>query len=142
MLATESAKLLLFSGGAAILFSSLLGVLMLMPLQAHEPKKKAGVNFKHIGAAHLDWIILGLMQGLAGALIWVFALDVSLMVLGLMIFGGWINPLAYVFKAFGVNAFQFSGGAVQQFAAALGGLSSLAIIVAWTLILFGAYQNW
>ncbi|MBL4617109.1 MAG: hypothetical protein JKY46_05395 [Robiginitomaculum sp.] len=142
MTSIESAKLLLFSGGAAILFSSLLGVLMLIPLQAHQPKKKSGVNFKHIGAAHLDWIILGLMQGLAGALIWAFSLDIALWILLLMIFGAWINPLAYVFLAFGINAFQFSGGIMQRLAATLAGLSSLAIIVAWAVILFFAYQNW
>jgi hypothetical protein len=59
-----------------------------------------------------------------------FCLAVVLWVLVLMVFGGWINPLAYVFRAFGVNAFQFSGGLLQRFAAALGGVSSAAIVVA------------
>ncbi len=142
MTSIESAKLLLFSGCAAVLFSSLLGALMLIPLQAHEPKQKSGINFKHIGAAHIDWIMLGLMQGMAGALIWVFSLDIAIWALVLMIFGGWANPVPYVFRAFGINAFQFRGNLIQRSAAALGGASSLAIIVSWSVILLAAAQNW
>ncbi len=138
----ESAKILLFSGGAAILFSSLIGFLMLIPLQAHENKSTSRINLKHIGAAHLDWIMLGLMQGLAGGLILLFELAPPLWIVFLMVFGGWANPLPYVFRAFGINAFRFSGGAVQRLAAALGGLSSLSIVTAWLVLLYCAVQNW
>lgn len=62
-MAEFSVQLLIFSGAAAILWSSLLGALMLIPLQAHEPKQSKGMNFKQIGAAHLDCIMLGLIHG-------------------------------------------------------------------------------
>lgn len=142
MLPMESVKLLVFSGSLAVLFSSLLGVLMLIPLQAHQSKKQSNFNFKHMGAAHLDWIMLGFCQGLAAVLIWAFGLSVELWVVILMVFGGWANPLPYVFRAFGINAFQFSGSLLQRCAAMLGGLSSLAIVVSWAVLLVLALQNW
>jgi hypothetical protein len=139
LLATQ---MLVFSGAAAIAFSSLLGLAMLVPLQGWGQKFGRGLNMKQIGAAHLDLIMLGLMQGLAGGMIGVFSLDVPAAAVWAMIFGAWANPAPYVFRAFGVNAFAFGGGPVQRAAAALGLTSSLAILSAWTVILLGAASSW
>ena len=137
-----AAKLLVFSGASAIAFSSLLGLAMLIPLQSWGHRFGKGMNFKQVGAAHLDWIMLGLMQGLAGGLIALFSLDVTTAAVWAMIFGAWANPLPYVFRAFGVNAFAFAGGPVQRAAAGLGLTSSLAILYAWSVILSGALTAW
>jgi hypothetical protein len=73
----DATRLLVFSGGLSILFASLLGAVMLIPMQPWGKALLKQVNFKQLLAAHLDWVMLGLMQGLAGGLIAVFALAPS-----------------------------------------------------------------
>jgi hypothetical protein len=138
----EATRLLIFSGGLSILFASLLGTVMLIPLQPWGKGAFKGVNFKQLLAAHLDWVMLGLMQGLAGGLIAVFALAPSPWTVWLMVLGGWLNPLPYLFRAFGINAFALTGSLTQRLAASLGGLSATMIIVAWTILLLAAWQAW
>lgn len=130
-----AARILTFSGSLSILFSVLVGFAMLIPLQPWGRKWVAGINFKQIVAAHLDWIMLGLMQGLAAMLIMLFALQPAAWTVWAMVAGGWINPLSYMFRAFGVDAFALSGGLLQRTAALLGGASSIAIFVAWCALL-------
>jgi hypothetical protein len=142
MTTIDATRLLIFSGGLAILMSSLMGVAMLIPMQSWGQKLIKNINYKQIGAAHLDWLMLGLMQGLAGAAIMAFALSPSAGAVWALVFGGWANPMPYVFRAFGVNAFAFEGGAVQRSAAALGGLSSAAIIYGWFQILTACWALW
>jgi len=138
----DSAKLLLFSGAASMLFSTFLGFVMLVPMQPWGRHLLKGLNFKQFGAAHLDWLMLGLMQGLAGGLIVAFAVAPASSAVWAMVLGGWLNPLAYIFRAFGVNAFAFEGSAAQRFAAALGLGSSLAIAYAWVAILATCWAGW
>jgi len=139
---TDAAKLLFFSGAASMLFSTFLGFVMLVPMQPWGRHLLNGMNFKQFGAAHLDWLMLGLMQGLAGGLVTVFAVAPEPLAVWAMMLGGWLNPLAYVFRAFGVNAFAFEGRATQRFAAALGLGSSLAIAFAWVSILAACWAAW
>lgn len=141
MTPTEAIKLLVFSGGSAILFSSILGLFMLLPMQKEHPKEVANptIIFKHIGAAHIDWIMLGLMLGLAAALIHIFNITAEPFAVYCLIFGAWINPLPYVFRAFGINAFRFGGNITQRLAATLGLTSSLAIVYGWTHLLLTAW---
>ncbi len=134
--------MLVFSGSLSVLFASLLGALMLIPLQPWGKKAFRGVNFKQLLAAHLDWVMLGLMQGLAAGLIAVFLLSPSALIVALMILGGWLNPLPYLFRAFGINAFALTGSLTQRVAASLGGISSTMIILAWTALLASAWQAW
>lgn len=138
----DATRLLVFSGALSIFFSSLMGVAMLIPLQPWGRGIFKGINFKQAGAAHLDWIMLGLMQGLAGGLIAAFALSPSIFAVWAMVLGGWLNPLPYLFRAFGINAFALTGSPLQRFAAALGGVSSTLIIVAWALLLTAAWTAW
>jgi hypothetical protein len=138
----EAARLLIFSGGLSILFASLLGAVMLIPLQPWGKGVFGAINFKQLLAAHLDWVMLGLMQGLAGALIMVFALAPSSLIVWFMVMGGWLNPLPYLFRAFGINAFALTGSLTQRAAASLGGLSATMIIIAWAVLLWGAWQAW
>ncbi len=139
---TEAVKLLIFSGAASMLFSTMLGFLMLVPMQPWGRQWLKGMNFKQVGAAHLDWLMLGLMQGLAGGLVLVFTVAPEPAAVWAMVLGGWLNPLAYVFRAFGVNAFAFEGRATQRWAAALGLGSSLAIAYAWLSILAACWNAW
>ncbi len=138
----DSAKLLLFSGATSMLFSTFLGFLMLVPMQPWGRQLLKGMNFKQFGAAHLDWLMLGLMQGLVGGLITIFAVDPSPAAVWAMVLGAWLNPLAYVFRAFGVNAFAFEGSAKQRLAAMLGLGSSVAIACAWVSILTACLAAW
>jgi hypothetical protein len=139
---TDAIRLLVFSGGLSILFASLLGAAMLIPLQPWGQHFAKGMNFRQLMAAHLDWIMLGLMQGLAAMLIFTFALAPSALVVWAMVIGGWMNPLPYLFRAFGINAFALSGPPLQRIAAALGGISSTLILIAWTLLLLSAWRHW
>jgi hypothetical protein len=138
----DATRLLVFSGGLSILFASLLGAVMLIPMQPWGKALLKQVNFKQLLAAHLDWVMLGLMQGLAGGLIAVFALAPSPFVVWAMMIGGWLNPLPYLFRAFGINAFALAGSLTQRLAATLGGVSSTLIIVAWWVLLQSAWQAW
>lgn len=112
MTTIEATRILIFSGGLAILMSSLMGVAMLIPMQSWGQKLIKNINYKQLGAAHLDWLMLGLMQGLAGGAIAAFELSPSFTIVWALVFGGWANPLPYVFRAFGVNAFAFEGGMI------------------------------
>lgn len=144
MITKEAVKLLVFSGGSAILFSSILGLFMLIPMQKDPSKENttpSTIIFKHIGAAHIDWIMLGLMLGLAAALIQIFELTTEPFAVVCLIFGAWMNPLPYVFRAFGINAFRFGGSIVQRLAATLGITSSLAIVFGWIHILLAAWNS-
>lgn len=138
----EATRLLVFSGGLSILFASLLGTVMLIPLQPWGKGLFKAVNFKQLLAAHLDWVMLGLMQGLAGGLIAVFALAPSATIVWFMVIGGWLNPLPYLFRAFGINAFALTGSPVQRAAATLGAISAAMIIIAWSALLLQAWAAW
>jgi hypothetical protein len=142
MTTLEATQVLIFSGGLAILMSSLLGALMLIPMQPWGQSLIKGINYKQIGAAHIDWIMLGLMQGLAGGIISVFNISPTAMAVWALVIGGWANPLSYVFRAFGINAFAFDGGIVQRTASTLGALSSAAIIYGWFSILINCWTHW
>jgi hypothetical protein len=137
MEAMEAAKIWLLSGGAAILGSSLLGVGMLLPMQPWGAGLGKGkVSMKQLGAAHLDWLMLGLMQGLAAGLVVAFGVEAPGSAVWALVVGGWMNPLPYVFRAFGVNAFSLSGPPTQRVAASLGLLSSVALIYGWSRLLW------
>lgn len=138
----SAARTLLWSGGAAIAWSSVLGFMMLVPMQpwarramppTESPRLK--VSFKQVGAAHLDWIVLGLMLGLAAGFVVAFDLAPPALAVGALAAGAWLNPLPYVFRAFGVNAFVLGGPWYQVLAALLGLTSSLGILFGWGTLL-------
>jgi hypothetical protein len=55
----------------------------------------------------------------------------------MLVFGGWVNPLPYLVRGFGIDAFVFAGPPVQRAAASVAAVSVAAIIAAWVLILHG-----
>lgn len=139
---SEAIKMLLFSGSLSVFFAILLGFAMLIPLQPWGRKWTKGINMKQFGAAHLDWIMLGLMQAAGALLIMVFTLKPASWLVWALVAGGWLNPLPYVFRAIGINAFAFAGGMLQRATAALGGISATLILVAWGGLLWSAWAMW
>ena len=128
--ALSAAKLLALSGMLAILWSTLLGFVMLIPHQAPPgDTKQPLILWRWIGAAHLGWIMLGLVSLAAAFLIQLFSAAVPWFIVAGLIFGAWINPTVYVFRAFGIDAFRFGGRRSQKLASVVGGVSSLAILL-------------
>jgi hypothetical protein len=142
MQSQEAVKLLVFSGTFAILFSSIFGFVMLIPLQPWGKEFFLKINWKQIGHAHLDWIILGLMQGLAGGLIAVFGLSPSFWAVWAIVVGGWMNALPYLFRGLGINAFSLSGGFLQIVTALMGLFSSCAIVYGLSVVCAEAWGVW
>lgn len=138
--AATAARWLLFSGAAAILWSSVLGLFMMIPHLRNAALTKAtrGVNFRQLLSAHLDWIMLAFMQALAAGLLFAFDLAIPLWVVAALIFGGWMNAVPYFLRAFGINAFVFAGGVVQRTAAGLGAISVAAVIAGWSVLVWSA----
>lgn len=134
--------LLVLSGEMAILWSSLLSGIMSNPLRPNGAKQGKGANYKQIGSTDLDWIMLGLIQGLAAGLNLAFGLDPAPCLVGPMIFSRLLVPLPDVFRAFGINLLVLVDSSVQRMAAALGGISSLSIVVSCSVLLFDAAANW
>lgn len=119
-----------------VLVSSLLGTFMLIPLQPWGKKLAARINMKSLLATHMDWYMLAFMQWGAAFMMnqWPAAHDPQMALL--LMFGGWTNALPYLLRGFGVNAFVLGGNAVQRISAGIAGLSVIAIIVAWSTIIW------
>jgi hypothetical protein len=127
-------KLLAANASAQVLAASLLGVAMLIPMQPWAKKLRPGLNAKALLSAHLDWLMLAFMQWGAAFTMLQWPQTRSLWVAWLLMFGGWVNALPYLFRGAGIDAFVFGGRWPQRVAASLSGVSSLAIIVAWSMV--------
>ncbi|PZR14493.1 MAG: hypothetical protein DI536_10580 [Archangium gephyra] len=134
-----SSEWLLRNAILQVAFSSFLGWLMLLPRQKRGGGALAVLLTKDFTAAHLDWLMLAFMQFGAAVVVSTRAIPYSSVMVACLIFGGWANPLSYVFRAFGVNGFAMGGDVTQRIAASIGALSSSAITVGWGLILVGVF---
>lgn len=119
-----------------VLASSLLGSFMLIPMQSWGKKLLPHINMKSLLATHLDWYMLAFMQWGAAFMMTRWSVLNEPWIAALLMFGGWINPLPYLLRGFGLNAFVMGGSAVQRLSAGVAGLSVLAILVAWVTILW------
>jgi hypothetical protein len=131
MSVTLTAKWLVTSGCLAIFVSSLFGILLLKPSVR---TAENAMRLKQLGKAHVDWILLGLMSVAAGTLIWLHGLNLHPAFIALMLFGAWTNPLPYVFRAYGIDAFHFAGGLSQRSASAFAAVSVIAVLASWLAI--------
>jgi hypothetical protein len=64
----------------------------------------------------------------------VFGLRHLTLLTAALIVGGWLNPVPYLLRAFGVDAFVFAGRWPQRLAAGIAGVSALALTLAWASI--------
>jgi hypothetical protein len=135
MMAMDPATLLAFNAAVQILVSSLLGVLMLVPMQPWGRALRRRVDAKALLATHLDWLMLAFMQLGASFLFSRWPATASSVAAWMLVFGGWVNPLPYLARGFGIDAFVFAGPPVQRGAALLAAVSVAAIIGAWFMIL-------
>jgi hypothetical protein len=132
-------RLLLVNAGLQVLVSSLLGMVMLLPLQPWVPAVlKRLPPPRALLPVHLDLYMLAFMQALAALAVWRLGAPAGVgLAAVLLVLGGWLNPLPYLFRLFKVNAFVLGGGPVQVLASLLALASALGIIVAWTILLAG-----
>lgn len=116
--------------------SSLLGFAMLLPRQPWF-RYQWSIRQKELLAAHLDWIMLGLVQGVAAVALGMIqypGVAWQRAVVGLLLFGGWINPVPYLLRGMGIDAFVLAGSRVQRLSALLSGTSSMALLVAFVML--------
>jgi len=131
----DPTMLLAFNAALQILVSSVFGVLMLVPMQPWGKALRARVNARALLATHLDWLMLAFMQFGASFIFSRWPATASPATAWMLVFGGWVNPLPYLIRGFGIDAFVFAGPPVQRIAASIAALSVAAIITAWVLIL-------
>lgn len=128
---------LALNAAAQMLVASLLGFAMLVPMQPWGRGLAARFDSRALRAAHLDWIMLALVQqGVAFTLEHWPVRHVD-MITALLMFGGWVNPLAYLFRAFGINAFVLSWRPRQLGAALLVGASAVSLLAGFLLLVIG-----
>jgi hypothetical protein len=132
----DPTTLLAYNAGLQIFVSSLLGALMLIPMQPWGKSLRPKIDMRALLATHLDWLMLAFMQGVAAFIFVHWPETKSRNVAIALVFGGWTNPVSYLFRGFGVNAFAFAGPPLQRAAATLVGASAAAIIAAWAIILW------
>lgn len=137
---TRAAQWLVFSGALAIFWASLLGLFMMIPHLQMSTLSKAtrSINFRLLLSAHLDWIMLAFMQGLAAGLLVLFDLSAPVWLVAGIIFGGWMNAVPYFLRAFGINAFVYGGETIQKTAFILGGISVFILTIAWGILTWKA----
>jgi hypothetical protein len=129
-------RALLISASAELLVSCALGLYMLVLMQRWgKGLQPARLNPKLLLAVHIDWLMLALLQTGIAAIFALSAHELPWHIVALFIFGGWMNALPYLFKAFGVDAMRLEGAPLQIFAALLGALSVAALLYALTYTL-------
>ncbi|MBL8683272.1 MAG: hypothetical protein JNK05_29150 [Myxococcales bacterium] len=136
---TDAQLWLLRSVLVQVLFSILLGWVMLIPRQPWGAKLKPLLS-KDFTAAHTDWLMLAFMQAVALGVLRVAPIAHAPLVAVCLIVGGWLNPLPYALRAFGINAFSLSGSPVQKASALLGAGSAVAITIGWATLVFDALK--
>ena len=127
-------RILLCNAAAQVFVACLLGWCMLIPMQPWGAALRKKGASRALLAAHLDWILLALTQGLVAGIHQVFGLHHEALITTALIVGGWLNPVPYLLRAFGVDAFVFAGRWTQRLAAGLAGASALALTLAWGAI--------
>jgi hypothetical protein len=135
----DCARVLLLNAGLQVFASSVLGFVMLLPMQPWAPAALRRLPpAKALLPVHLDLYMLAFMQALAAlAMIHVGVPGGAGVATALLVFGGWVNPLPYLLRIFKINAFVFGpgGGAAQWISAGVAGLSSAGIVLAWGILL-------
>lgn len=107
---------------------------MLVPMQPWARRVRLPIDPRSLLAVHLDLIMLAFMQFGAAFVLSRWALRAAHLLVWLLIFGGWVNPLPYLLRGAGINAFVLGGSAKQRVSASLAAISSASILVAWSIV--------
>ena len=91
-------------------------------------------------AVHLDWYMLAFMEFACATLFIFFPAISSNSISIALMFGGWINPIAYLLRDIGIDAFVIAGDPPQLFAACICGISAGAILISWTIIVYRLHK--
>jgi hypothetical protein len=132
------ARVLVISGGLEMLLASLLGFVMLIPMQPWGGALAERLPpMRQLLSIHLDLIMLSLMQiGAAAGIVAAGATNAPA-ASWLLVYGGWMGAAPYAFRMLKINAFVL-GGRPRQVVAALMSLSgTIATVVGWTLFVWG-----
>lgn len=131
---TDPIRLLTANAALQVLASSVLGFLMLIPMQPWAKGLREKVPMKALLSTHLDWLMLAFMQWGATLVMTQWPESKLLWVAWLLVIGGWANVAPYLFRGAGIDAFAFAGRPVQLFAAGLSFISAAGLLVAWAAI--------
>jgi hypothetical protein len=129
---------LLVSAALEIVASSLLGFVMLVPMQPQWSNLRARwPPHKVLMSVHLDLVMLAFMQLGAGLAMRAIPGPHDRLAALLLVTSGWLNVAPYAWRLVGVNAFAFAGGPVQRFAASTSFAGTLALVAGWLVLLRG-----
>ena len=128
----EPGRLLVTNALLQITFSAWFGVWLLYRL--HVAARRNGA--RDLVAAHVDWIVLGLMQVAVAYGLERLRLDVAALPAILIAIAGWLNPVPYLARGVGVNAFQYGGSVAQRVLALLGAASVISLVagLSWVTV--------
>jgi hypothetical protein len=130
-------RLLVVSAALQMVFAIVVGFLMLIPMQPWgRGLGRLLPRPRELGSAHLDWIVLALAQFAAAFALQTFPVAGVHLCAWLLVIGGWLNPLPYVFRGYGVNAFVLGGPSSQRAASLVALSSSLALAGGWGLLAY------
>ena len=138
MLHDGPAKWLLVSAALEILASSLLGYVMLVPMQPWaKGLREKWPSARVLMSVHLDMIMLALMQVAAAFGMKAIPGSHDRLIAMLLVSSGWLNVTPYAWRLVGVNAFALAGRALQQFAALTSFVGTVALTSGWIGLLVG-----
>jgi hypothetical protein len=134
----EPTRWLLVSGGLEIIVSSLLGYVMLLPMQPWGAGLRARMPpARALLGVHLDLLMLALSQFAAGLAMKVLPSARDHWSAVLLIDSGCLNVTPYIWRMAGVDAFALAGGALQRVAATISLASTLALLAGWVMLVAG-----
>ena len=127
----STARVLACSGVLELLASCVLGVGILALMQPWGSDwARRGPKLHDLGRMHLDLLMLALVQVMTALLVRGFELLLDSTLAALLIAGSWLNPVPYLVRGLGLNAFVWAGRPAQKFWAGLGLASVVALMVA------------
>lgn len=132
-----TAKLLVANALVQIAFSTLLGSWLLYRI--HIRRDRTGA--RDLVAAHVDWIMLALVETAVAGGIVLFELREAHVPAVLVIVGGWLNPVPYLARGFGINAFVFAGARMQRGLAGVGAASVVSLTTGLLWITFAVLAS-
>jgi hypothetical protein len=122
---------LMLSAVMQVLFTTLLGWLMLIPHQVWGNGSAFAVRLRSrdVTMAHVDWVMLALLQFAASYAMSLKSPQQAFIVSRCLVFNGWVAPAVYLAKAWGINGFRLDG---KRGVDTLIGLAGLVGVVAFT----------